>query len=103
MFRVTYVNGRRPIAGSKMTEHEFAVPDLPSEHSIDRLVSVLEPVSRIVQPKLYGVENLPTGGLLPVGTHTVYGLLDLPFMMAEIWTRNPRARRARAPRGSRLA
>ena len=30
MFRVTYVNGRRSIAGSKMTEHEVAIPDLPS-------------------------------------------------------------------------
>ena len=87
MFRVTYGNGRRSIAGSKMTEHEVAIPDLPSEHSIDRLVSVLEPVSRIVQPKLYGVENLPTGGSLVVGNHTVYGFLDLPFMMAEIWKR----------------
>jgi len=57
MFRVTYVNVRRSIADSKMTEHEIAIPDLPSKHSIDRLVSVLEPVSRIVQPQLYGVEN----------------------------------------------
>ena len=40
-----------------------------------------------MQPKLYGVENLPTGGSLLVGNRTVYGFLDLPFMMAEIWKR----------------
>jgi 1-acyl-sn-glycerol-3-phosphate acyltransferase len=68
-----------------MTEPDLAIPDLPSEHSIDRLVSALEPLSRIVQPKLYGVENLPMGGSLLVGNHTIYGLLDVPFMMAEVW------------------
>jgi hypothetical protein len=70
-----------------MTEHEPEIPKPPSEQSIDRLVSVLEPLSRIVQPKLYGVENLPMGGSLLVGNHTIYGFLDLPFMMAEIWKR----------------
>ena len=87
MFRVAYGNGRRSIAASKMTKHEVAIPNLPSEHSIDRLVSALEPVRRIVQPKVYGVENLPAGGSLLVGNHTIYGFLDLPFMMAEIWKR----------------
>ena len=61
------------------------IPDLPSEAWIDRLVSLLEPLSRVIQPKVYGVERLPPDGSLLVGNHTIYGFLDLPFMMAEVW------------------
>jgi 1-acyl-sn-glycerol-3-phosphate acyltransferase len=68
-----------------MTEYPIEIPDLPSEASIDRLVSLLEPLSRVVRPKLYGVERLPADGSLLVGNHTIYGLIDVPFMMAEIW------------------
>ena len=50
-------------------------------------MSLLEPLSRIIQHKLYGVEHLPGDGSLLVGNHTIYGFLDLPFMMAEIWKR----------------
>jgi 1-acyl-sn-glycerol-3-phosphate acyltransferase len=63
------------------------IPQLPSEGAIDRLVGLLEPFSTVTQPKLYGVEHLPADGSLLIGNHTIYGLLDLPFMMAEIWKR----------------
>jgi Diacylglycerol acyltransferase len=36
---------------------------------------------------LYGIDNLPDEGSLLVGNHTIYGFLDLPFMMAEVWKR----------------
>ena len=68
-----------------MTEPSPNVPALPAEPSIDRLVSLLEPVSRVIQPKLYGLDHLPADGSLLVGNHTIYGLLDVPFMMAEVW------------------
>lgn len=61
------------------------IPDLPPEARLDRLVSLLEPFSRVTQPKLYGVDRLPTDGSLLVGNHTIYGLLDVPFMVAEVW------------------
>ena len=61
------------------------IPELPSDAGIDRLVSLVEPFSRLAQPKLYGVEHLPDDGSLLVGNHTICGFLDLPFMMAEIW------------------
>jgi 1-acyl-sn-glycerol-3-phosphate acyltransferase len=51
------------------------------------LVSLLEPYRRITQPKFYGIGNVPDGGSLLVGNHTIYGFLDLPFMMAEVWRR----------------
>jgi 1-acyl-sn-glycerol-3-phosphate acyltransferase len=52
---------------------------------MDRIVRLLEPFDRVVQPKVYGIQNIPEDGVLLVGNHTIYGFLDLPFMMAEIW------------------
>ena len=69
----------------EMTDPPAEIPELPADRWIDRLVSLLEPVSRVTRPRLYGVEHLPADGSLLVGNHTIYGFLDLPFMMAEIW------------------
>jgi 1-acyl-sn-glycerol-3-phosphate acyltransferase len=63
------------------------VPDLPPEETLDRIVTLLEPLSHVTRPKLYGVERLPAEGSLLVGNHTIYGLLDVPFMVAEVWKR----------------
>ena len=63
------------------------IPDLPSETTMDRLALLLGPLSRVVRPKLYGVDRLPADGSLLVGNHTIYGLLDVPFMTTEIWRR----------------
>ena len=70
-----------------MTDNRAEIPELPSKEAIDRLVSLLEPYRRITQPKFYGIDNIPGDGSLLVGNHTIYGFLDLPFMMAEIWKR----------------
>jgi 1-acyl-sn-glycerol-3-phosphate acyltransferase len=70
-----------------MPEYPIEIPDLPADRQIDRLVTLLEPLARVTQPKVYGIDNLPDGGSLLVGNHTIYGLLDLPFLMAEIWKR----------------
>ncbi len=66
--------------------HAVEIPVVPPE-SMDRVASLLAPFLRICQPKLYGLSNLPGDGSLLVGNHTVYGLLDVPFLVAEIWTR----------------
>jgi 1-acyl-sn-glycerol-3-phosphate acyltransferase len=70
-----------------MADKPAETPKLPSEQAIGRLVTLLEPYRRITQPKFYGIENLPDDGALMVGNHTIYGFLDLPFMMAEVWKR----------------
>ena len=70
-----------------MNDYPVEIPGLPSEQAINRLVSQLEPYRRITQPKFYGIGNIPDDGSLLVGNHTIYGFLDLPFMMAEIWKR----------------
>lgn len=63
------------------------IPDPLSEAQVDRLVGVVQPLARITRPKVYGLERLPEGGALLVGNHTLYGFLDLPFMLAELWKR----------------
>jgi 1-acyl-sn-glycerol-3-phosphate acyltransferase len=68
-------------------EHSSSVPAPPSRQQLDRLVGALEPLARVAQPKVYGSEHVPRDGALLVGNHTIYGLLDLPFMMAELWNR----------------
>jgi 1-acyl-sn-glycerol-3-phosphate acyltransferase len=70
-----------------MTTPPATIPELPPEPWIDRLVLLREPISRVTQPKLYGAEHVPADGSLLVGNHTIYGFLDLPFMMAELWKR----------------
>jgi hypothetical protein len=56
-----------------MNDHPVEIPELPDQHAIDRLVALLEPLSRFTQPKLYGAEHLPADGSLLVGNHTIYG------------------------------
>jgi 1-acyl-sn-glycerol-3-phosphate acyltransferase len=68
-----------------VTERSADLPAPPAESSMDRFVSLLAPFSRVIQPKLYGLDHLPADGSLLVGNHTIYGLLDVPFMMAEVW------------------
>lgn len=65
--------------------HEVDVPPLPPDAEIDRLVALLEPLTRITQPRVYGIEQVPDSHALLVGNHTIYGFLDLPFMMAALW------------------
>ena len=66
-------------------QHEIDIPPLPPEAEIDRLAGLLGPLTRVTQPKLYGVGNVPESHALLVGNHTIYGFLDLPFMMAALW------------------
>jgi hypothetical protein len=66
-----------------MTDPPAEIPELPADRWIDRLVSLLEPVSRVTRPRLDGVEHLPADGSLLVGNHTTYGFLDLPFTAAD--------------------
>lgn len=42
-----------------MTSATVDIPAHPSDRRMDRLIGVLEPLSRVTQPKLYGLDNLP--------------------------------------------
>lgn len=62
------------------------LPRPPTERQMNRLVSATAPFARVTQPLVLGMDNVPDRGALLVGNHTLFGLLDLPFMMAELWT-----------------
>jgi 1-acyl-sn-glycerol-3-phosphate acyltransferase len=54
---------------------------------MNRMASVLAPLERITDPKVYGVERIPERGALFVGNHTLFGLVDVPFMASQLWRR----------------
>ena len=63
------------------------LPRAPDRRQMDRMTSILAPVRRVTQPKVFGIERIPHRPVLFVGNHTRYGFLDLPLMMSELWTR----------------
>jgi len=62
-----------------------AVPEPPSADEIERALQLLEPMRKVINPKVYGIEQVPHRRALLVGNHTVMGLLDSPLMCAELW------------------
>lgn len=54
---------------------------------MDRLAGLVAPLAPITSPRLLGLDGLPERGALYVGNHTLFGFLDLPFMMSELWKR----------------
>jgi len=64
-----------------------ALPSVPTPAQMDRLAGVVAPLARVTAPELIGYERIPDRGALFVGNHTIFGFLDLPFMMSELWTR----------------
>lgn len=63
------------------------VPAPPRAAQIDRLAGLLAPLSRITAPLVIGIDRVPERGALFVGNHTILGVLDLPFMVRELWVR----------------
>ena len=64
-----------------------AIPPAPTPAQMERITSVIAPLARVTQPKVYGIEHVPERGVLLVGNHTMYGLIDVPFLAAELWNR----------------
>lgn len=64
-----------------------AVPDPPSADDIKRGLRLIEPLRKVINPKVYGIEHVPPQGALLVGNHTVLGVLDSPLLCAELWER----------------
>jgi 1-acyl-sn-glycerol-3-phosphate acyltransferase len=60
----------------------------PSPRELERAISLLAPFRAITAPKFFGMERLPGARpLLFVGNHTVWGVLDVPFLFAELWAK----------------
>lgn len=64
-----------------------SVPDPPSATEVKTTVRLIEPLRKLINPKAYGIDNVPKRGALLVGNHTVLGVLDLPLICAELWER----------------
>ena len=67
------------------TETTVMAPEPPTAEEIGRVLKLIEPVRRVINPKVYGIENVPQRRALLVGNHTVMGMLDSPLMCAELW------------------
>jgi 1-acyl-sn-glycerol-3-phosphate acyltransferase len=66
---------------------DAGIPGPPTAETLGRMLRLLEPARRLINPKIYGAENLPQRGALLVGNHTLIGLLDAPLLCAELWER----------------
>ena len=69
------------------------LPERPSTDAMAPIVKVLAPLRRLIKPKFYGIEHVPEHRALLVGNHTLYGVLDLLLLYAELCEREivPRA------------
>jgi 1-acyl-sn-glycerol-3-phosphate acyltransferase len=67
----------------------------PNPFDLKLLSELLKPWRRLVSPVVLGLENVPANGpMLFVGNHTVYALLDIPILLAELYQKRgvfPRA------------
>ncbi|MGZ3419754.1 MAG: lysophospholipid acyltransferase family protein [Polyangiales bacterium] len=58
----------------------------PSEKDLRIAIKLLEPFAKLVRPLFFGLERVPADRpLLFVGNHTLFGVLDVPFLFAKLW------------------
>ena len=72
---------------ARRSSRSASLPRAPDRRQLDRLTTILAPFRRVTQPKVLGIEHIPHRGVLFVGNHSRYALLDLPVMMGELWAR----------------
>ena len=69
----------------------------PSDAQLRAALAALSPWRALAAPRFFGIEHVPTSGaVLLVGNHSIYGLLDPPLMVAEIYHRRGRFLRSLA-------
>jgi 1-acyl-sn-glycerol-3-phosphate acyltransferase len=64
---------------------EAHIPDLPPEAALNLLSKGVDQFARITRPKFYGLDNITDERVFFVGNHTVYGLLDVGFMLQGLY------------------
>jgi 1-acyl-sn-glycerol-3-phosphate acyltransferase len=61
-------------------------PRRPTDEQIARAMRLLRPWRRLTSPRFTGLDQIPAERpLLFVGNHTLFGILDVPLMIAELW------------------
>jgi 1-acyl-sn-glycerol-3-phosphate acyltransferase len=64
-----------------------SVPPAPTEADVAAALRMLEPLRKVIKPKVYGIENVPEKRALLVGNHNTLGVLDSPLLAAELLER----------------
>ena len=74
----------------------MSIPPAPTGSDLELALRALTPLRALHSPRCEGIENVPKrGAFLLAGNHTIYGVLDVPLMVAEI-----HEQRGRFPRGA---
>ncbi len=69
----------------------MAIPTPAPPERFEIALRALTPLRVLHSPRCIGIENIPAEGpFLLVGNHTVFGLLDAPLMLAEIYEQRGR-------------
>jgi len=69
-----------------------SIPESPTPEDVARVKRMIGPLRKVINPKVYGIENVPQRHALLVGNHTLLGLLDAPLLCAELWERGAMVR-----------
>lgn len=63
-----------------------SVPPAPTEADVAAALRLMKPLRRVIKPKVYGIDNVPTERALLVGNHNTLSV-DAPLLVAELWER----------------
>ncbi len=63
------------------------VPAAPTQAEVAAALRLMKPLRKMIKPKVYGIDNVPTERALLVGNHNLLGLVDAPLLAAELWER----------------
>ncbi|RUP03395.1 MAG: acyltransferase family protein [Mycobacterium sp.] len=64
-----------------------SVPPTPTKADVAAALNLIKPLRRLIKPKVYGIDNVPTERALLVGNHNTLGMVDAPLLAAELWER----------------
>lgn len=64
-----------------------SVPRAPTQAEVAAVLRIMTPLRKVIKPKVYGIENVPTERAFLVGNHNTLGLVDAPLLAAELWER----------------
>lgn len=64
---------------------DVRIPPMASSRQIGMTVRLLDQLGRLTRPEFHGIERIPDEPVMFVGNHTIYGVFDVPFLMAGLW------------------
>lgn len=67
---------------SNSNQHEMHIPAVASDRRIGLVIGAIDQLARVTRPKFYGLDRVTGEPAMFVGNHTIYGVFDVPFMVA---------------------